>query len=92
MAVERGDYRAHLHRTDWEAGRQLLGQWCHGSGTPPECHTVTFCQCAAQPFSLSVLYQVPPCFTAYSVSLDKLVCTLVRLVSLYQRLYPKYAR
>lgn len=88
--MERGDYRAHLHWTDWKAGRQLWGQWCHGSATPPECHTATFCQRAAQLFPLSALYQVPPWFIAYSVSLDKLICMLVRLLALYQGLYPKY--
>lgn len=42
MAVERGDYRAHLHWTDWDAWRQLWGQWCHGSAAPPGCHTATY--------------------------------------------------
>lgn len=86
--MERGDYRAHLRRTDWEAGRQLLGQWCHGSATPPECHTVTLCQDV--PSLSRSLYQVPPCFTADSARLDKLICMLAQLVSLYQGLYPKY--
>lgn len=70
-------------------GRQLLGQWCHGSTTPPECHTATFCQRAAQPFPSSIPYQVPPCFMAYSVNQDKVICMLQQLHSLYQGLNPK---
>lgn len=88
MAVERGDYRAHLRRTDWEAGRQLLGQ-CHGSATPPSAILPHSANVLLSRF-LSVLYQVPPLFMAYSVSSNKLICMLARLVSLYQGLNPKY--